>query len=238
VTRSRTEAIRAGDGGELAGHLVLPDSGAGPGLLILQEIFGLSPYIREVCERVAGLGYVALAPDLYWRIEPGVAIDEREPEGFEQALGYMSRLDFEKAVDDSVAALDHLRRLPEVRRAGVGVMGFCLGGGLAFRVAAASDPDCVVCYYGSALAESLEHAGDIHCPILFHFGDADQYLTPEKQERVRAALGGRPELEFHTQPGANHAFDNHYFAFHHPEAAARAWELTKEFLKERLPTEL
>jgi len=185
---------------------------------------------------VAALGYVALAPDLYWRIEPGVAIDEREAGALERAIGYVGRLDFEKAVDDAVVALAHLRTLPEVRGGRAGVMGFCLGGGIAFRVAADSDPDCAVCYYGSAVPDSLERAGDIRCPILFHFGDADEYVPPEKQEQVRRALGDRTAVEFHIHPGANHAFDNHYLApFHHPEAAARAWGQTRAFLKQSLP---
>src|SRR6266853_6899958 len=108
MTQKRTETIQAADGGEFAGHLVIPDAGSGPGLLVIQEIFGVSPYIRDVCDRVAALGYVALAPDLYWRIEPGVSIDEQDPDALERGVAYMSRLDFEKAVDDAVAALAHL----------------------------------------------------------------------------------------------------------------------------------
>jgi carboxymethylenebutenolidase len=236
MTQSRTETIRADGGGEFSGHLVLPDSGSGPGLLIAQEIFGLSPYIKAACERVAALGYVALAPDLFWRLEPGVEIDEQDPDALQRGIGYRQRLDFEKAVDDAVAALGRLRSLPEVAGGRAGVMGFCLGGGISYRVAAAANPDCAICYYGSDIPASLGLAGDISCPILFHFGLADQYLTRDGQEAIRAAFGDRPEAEFHEHAGANHAFDNFNSAmFHHPEASARAWEQTQRFLRATLP---
>jgi carboxymethylenebutenolidase len=241
VTQSRTEAIRAvpgseADGGEFSGHLVLPDSGSGPGLLVVQEIFGLSPYIEAVCERVAQMGYVALAPDLFWRLEPGVAIDEQDPDALQRGLGYRQRLDFEKAVEDAVAALGHLRNLPEVAGGRAGVMGFCLGGGISYRVAAAADPDCAVSYYGSDIPPSVGLAGEISCPILFHFGLADQFLTLDGQEVIRSAFSGRPEAEFHEHPGANHAFDNFNSPmFHHAEASARAWEQTQAFLRAKLP---
>jgi carboxymethylenebutenolidase len=234
----RTEVLRTADGGEFSGYAAVPDAGSGPGLLIVQEIFGISPYIRSVCDRVADLGYVALAPDLYWRIESGVAIDEADPGALEQAFGYMGRLDFEQAVADAVTALAHLRAMPEVASAGgrAGVMGFCLGGGISYRVAAAADPDCAVSYYGSAVPAALGLAPDVTCPILFHFGLADQYLTLDKQEAVRGAFAGRANAEFHEHAGANHAFDNDNAPmFHHAAAAAAAWEQTQAFLREQLP---
>src|SRR4030088_615907 len=102
---SRTEQVRAHDGGELAGYLALPKSGSGPGLVVIQEIFGVNDYIKGVCERLAKLGYVAMAPDLYWRIEPGIAVDERSADFMERGFGYRQRFDFEKGADDAVAAL-------------------------------------------------------------------------------------------------------------------------------------
>jgi|SRR5579872_5381727 len=234
----RTEMIVAPGGGQFAGHTVVPDAGSGPGLLVIQEIFGVSPYIREVCDRVAALGYVAMAPDLYWRIAPGVSIDEQDPDALQQGLGYGGRLDFEAAVGDAVAALQHLRGLPEVAAAGgrAGVMGFCLGGGISYRVAAAADPDCAISYYGSAVPDALGLAGQIACPILFHFGLEDQYLNRERQAAVQKAFAGNPLAEFHHHEGAGHAFDNHNSAmFSHPEAAAAAWGQTRAFLRERLP---
>ena len=152
---SRTEQIRAHDGAHFPGHLALPDLGSGPGLVVVQEIFGVNGYIKSVCERLAKLGYVALAPDLYSRLGPGIAIDEKEPEGLQKAFGYVGRLDFAKAGDDAAASLEHLRDLPEVAHGRAGILGFCLGGGIAYMVAAMSDPVTCVCYYGSAIPDAL-----------------------------------------------------------------------------------
>jgi carboxymethylenebutenolidase len=236
VSTAREERIAAGDGHEFAGHLEIPEAGAGPGLVVLQEIFGVTDYIRAACSRLAALGYVALAPDLYSRIEPRIDYDEREPDSLGKAFAAMQRLDVPRAADDAIATLAHLRELAEVRGRGAGVIGFCLGGGLAYFVAARAEPDVAVCYYGSAIPGALDLASSVHCPILFHFGEADEYITAEQREAVRVAFAGRPNAELHLHPGANHAFDNHNAAmFHHAEAAARAWEQTIAFLRRELP---
>ncbi|MGH2717311.1 MAG: dienelactone hydrolase family protein, partial [Actinomycetota bacterium] len=95
MPQARTETVTVPGRGEFSAHTVLPDSGSGPGLLVIQEIFGISPYIRDVCDRVAALGYVAMAPDLYWRITPGISIDEQDPSALQQAMGYRGRLDLD-----------------------------------------------------------------------------------------------------------------------------------------------
>jgi len=232
----RDERIRAADGHEFAGHLELPEAGAGPGMLVIQEIFGVTEYIKGACTRLAALGYVAMAPDLYARIEPGVAYDEREADSLAKGFAAMQRLDVPRAVDDAIAALGHLRTLPEVTGARAGVIGFCLGGGIAYFVAANAEPDVAVCYYGSAIPAALDLAPAINCPILFHFGEADEYITAEQRAAVRVAFAGKPHAEIHLHPGANHAFDNHNAAmFHHAEAADRAWEQTVAFLGREFP---
>jgi carboxymethylenebutenolidase len=235
MATTRSERIRSQDGHEVEAHLALPRAGSGPGLVVVQEIFGVNDYIKEVCERLAGLGYVALAPDLYSRLERGVAIEETSLDELQRALGYMQRLDWEKAVDDTIAALEHLHRLPEVTDRKAGVIGFCLGGGIAYFVAARSDPDVAVCYYGSAIPDALGEAGQISCPILFHFGLVDGYISDDKRERVRQAFGHQSGVEYHEHPGAGHAFDNPASMFNHAEAAARAWQQTTDFLHRELP---
>lgn len=231
---NRTETITARDGGRFSAHLSLPESGSGPGMVVIQEIFGLTRYIREAADRLAGLGYVALAPDLYWRLEPGVDLDEQRPDSLQRAFEYMGRLDFAQAADDAAAALDHLRRLPEVT-GGSGIIGFCLGGGISYFVAAEAEPDTCVSYYGSAVPNALAMAGQVRCPILFHFGAADEYIPPEKRAEVEEAFAGR-DAEFHVHEGAGHAFDNWNAAmFHHRPAAEEAWGQTVEFLKRTLP---
>ena len=231
---TRTETITAHDGGSFNGYMVLPETGSGPGIVVLQEIFGVGSYIREATQRVAALGLVAIAPDLYWRIQPGAAFDHDEA-GLEKAMALSQGLDFSSAVDDSVAAFEHLRTVPEVQGK-TGVLGFCLGGSLAYMVAAESDPDAAVSYYGSAVPESLERAADITCPTLFHFGGSDPYIPREQVERVKEVADAHAHMELYIQEDAGHAFDNHMSGFHHPAAADAAWRITSEFLQRTLLT--
>jgi len=226
--------VRTADG-ELDAHVVLPESGSGPGIVVLQEIFGVGGYIKEAAERLAGLGYVALAPDLYWRIEPGIALDHTE-EAMGHAFQTAQKLDHALAVSDSVDALATLRKLPEVTDGKAGVLGFCLGGTLAFGVAIEGDPDVAVCYYGSGIAGMLDQSHRIRCPVLFHFGGQDPYIPSEDVDRVAACAASNDAMECHIQPDAGHAFDNHEAPmFHQPEPAARAWEITRKFLARTLP---
>ncbi len=134
----------------------LPAAGTGPGLLLIQEIYGVSDYIRAVAEDLAGLGYVVAAPDLFWRIEPGYQASHDEA-GLKRSLEIGSRFDAEQGVADATAGLRHLRALPEVD-CGTGIIGFCLGGSIAYLVAAqaeldaaAADLGAVVSFYGSLI---------------------------------------------------------------------------------------
>jgi carboxymethylenebutenolidase len=216
--------------GTLDGYLALPESGEGPGLIVVQEIFGVGDYIKSAADRLAQLGYVALAPDLYWRIEPHAT-----PEDLDEAMQFAQQLDHEHAVQDAIAALNALRQHEAVTNNKAGVLGFCLGGTLAFGVAVHGDPDTAVSYYGSGVPDMLGEAGGITCPMLLHFGGADQFIPRERVDRVAQFAAERPNMECHIQEGAGHAFDNPSPMFHNPDAAARAWELTAEFLSRTLP---
>ncbi len=213
--------------------LVLPEAGSGPGVVVLHEIFGVNAYIRRAAERLAELGYVVLVPDLFWRTDPGLALDEHDEESLARGMEAVGRLDRQVAVADAIAALAALRGRPEVTGR-VGVLGFCLGGALAYLVAAEGDPDAAVCYYGSGIADALDAATDITCPVLFHFGADDRFIPREQADRVAALAAGRPEMTCHVHAGAGHAFDNPAPMFHRPEAAAAAWALTGDFLAENL----
>jgi carboxymethylenebutenolidase len=234
----RVERVQTVDG-VMDAHVALPQSGSGPGIVVLQEIYGVGGYIKESADRLAALGYVALAPDLYWRIERGIAIDHDEA-GLGKAFETVQKLDQDLAVRDSIDALRALRALPEVTAGGggAGVLGFCLGGTLAFRVAVEADPDVAVCYYGSGIAGMLDQGEAITCPVLFHFGGQDPYIPREQSDAVCAFASSHPGMECHIQEDAGHAFDNHEAPmFHQPEPAARAWEITREFLARTLPVE-
>jgi carboxymethylenebutenolidase len=226
---TRRETIEPG----FEAHVALPASSSGPGVLLLQEIFGVNDYVRDAARRLAELGYVVLAPDLYWRTEPGL---ELGPGDMQRAFGAAGELDQDLAVEDAVAALAHLRDLPEVTEGRAGVLGFCLGGTLAWRVAAHSDPDVAVCYYGSGIPDALDAADQIACPVLLHFGGADPYIAREQIDAVAALAAAREDFELHVQQDAGHAFDNSFAPqFTNPPAAAAAWQLTSAFLARSLP---
>jgi carboxymethylenebutenolidase len=222
------------DGGQMGAFLSLPESGSGPGVLVLMEIFGVGGYIRRAAERLAELGYVALAPDLYRRTRPGAEYEHDEA-GMAKAFQAIGGVDMEGAVADSIVALEHLRSLPEVTGP-AGVLGFCLGGTLAFGVAVGADPAAAVAYYGSGVDGMLDQSEQVACPVLFHYGAEDSYISHERADLVARAAEARPDWECHIQPDAGHAFDNHDAPmFSRPEAAARAWELTSDFLARSLP---
>jgi carboxymethylenebutenolidase len=235
---TRTQLVHTA-AGDFDAHVAIPATGGGPGMLLLQEIFGVNEYVKDAARRLADLGYVVLAPDLYWRTEPGLALGHDE-EDLQRAFAAMQQLDLEAAIEDSIAALDVLRDLPEVASAGrrAGVLGFCLGGNLAYHVAARAEPDVAVCYYGSTIADALDVAPAITCPMLLHFGGDDPYIPRERAQAVAAMAADRDAIECHVHDGAGHAFDNSFAPmFHEPIAAARAWELTSAFLARALPVD-
>jgi carboxymethylenebutenolidase len=199
--------------------------GDGPGLLLLQEIFGVSDYIRQRAADLAALGYYVIAPEIYWRLDD-TELDESAPDVLERAMGIAGRLDWDLAVSDAVAALEYLTS----RDQGTGVIGFCFGGGLGFNVAAVSSPDVLVSYYGSALPQLLDLAPQVTATSLHHFGDADTFISPDD---IIPALG---DVEVHRYAGAGHAFDNPMPPFHHAEASELAWRRTVAFLSRNLPT--
>ena len=167
---------------------------------MLQEIFGVGGYIKEAAERLAGIGYVALAPDLYWRIEPGIAIDHTEA-GIGEAFQTAQQLDHPLAVSDSIDALKALRELPEVTDGKAGVLGFCLGGTLAFEVAVQGDPDTVASATtepGSPACSTAARRSD--CTVLFHYGGQDPYIPRDQAERVCELARTQSNMECHIHP--------------------------------------
>ena len=231
-TAEKNISIDTADG-PMPAHLWSPPAGAGPALVLVQEIFGVSSYIRDRGRDLAELGYVVCAPEIYWRL-PDAGIDESDPEVLTRAMSLASQVDWPTAVGDVRAALRHVRGLPEVS-GGVGLIGFCFGGGLAFHVAAVDHVDVLVSYYGSALGDLTDLAADVDAPSLHHFGTADAFIPAETIERIRAAVTAHG-ARFETYEGANHAFDNPTPGFHHPQASAAAWQATARFLEEHLPT--
>ncbi len=231
---TRTEQVSTPDGSfDLT--VWRPEAGHGPGLLLIQEIFGVGDYIQAVAEDLAALGYVVAAPDLFWRLKPGhrAVHDEK---GVAESLELGSRFDTHRGVDDAAAALEQLAALPEVR-GGLGIIGFCLGGSIAYFLAARSQVDAVISFYGSAVPGSTDTMAHIGAPIQFHFGGSDPYISRAEVAQVEEAARDRPDTEVHVEEEAGHAFHNRKAPmFHQPEPAARAWRRTEEFLARHLPT--
>jgi carboxymethylenebutenolidase len=232
MSSERTEMVACG-GGEMAMSVWVPDAGSGPGIVLIQEIFGVGAYIRAVAARLAEAGYVVGAPDVFWRFAPGWASSHDEA-GLTASLEVVGKLDAQLAVADCVATLAHLGAADEVVGAPA-VLGFCLGGTLAFGVAAAADPAACVSYYGSGVPDMLGLLDSISCPTLLHFGSADAYIPGERIDAVAEAIRGRPGITLNVER-AGHAFDNHESAIFYDQAAANAaWSKTMAFLAVHLP---
>ncbi|MFF5208392.1 dienelactone hydrolase family protein [Streptosporangium sp. NPDC000396] len=230
--KTRTETVTVADG-SFDMDLWLPENGSGPVVLVIQEIYGVGPYIRKVAEDLAALGYVVGAPDLFWRIQRHWESDHSEA-GTAASLEMVSRFDAPQGVADSAAALAHLRALPEAT-GGTGMVGFCLGGSIAYFLAADAEVDAVLSFYGSAVPDAVELMDRITCPVLFVFGGSDPYIPRDQVARVEQAAAGRPNIEMHVAEQAGHAFHNHEAPqFHDPEAAPVAWARAVEFLRRHL----
>lgn len=230
---SRTILVERDEVGAMPMHVWVPPGGAGPGILLIQEIFGVGAYIRAVADRLCEAGYVVGAPEVFWRFAPGWEAGHDEA-GLKESLEMVAKMDPGLAANDCTAALHVLGELDEVHGA-PGVLGFCLGGTLAWAVAAGGEPGACVSYYGSGVPDMLEHIDSVTCPTLFHFGNADAYIPNEGVERVNAAIGGREGFVLNVE-NAGHAFDNHESEMFWNESAAQAaWAKTMAFLGEHLP---
>jgi carboxymethylenebutenolidase len=230
---TRTQTVQTPDGA-MAAHVALPASGSGPGIVLVHEIFGVNDYVRDGAERLAEAGYVALAPDLFWRTRPGLDLPN-DDEGMAIGREAAGELDGAAAARDAITALDALRALAECDGR-AGVMGFCLGGSIAWQVAAGGEPDAAVIYYGSAIPDALDAADRVTCPTIMHWGGADPFIPREAVAAAVALAATRDNIECHVHEGAGHAFDNHRSArFHVPDARAAAWRQTAAFLARELP---
>ncbi len=205
-------------------------------IVVIQEIFGVNAGIRRKCDRLAEDGYLALAPDLFWRLEPGVELDpDVEPE-FKRALELMGRCEQDLAVRDIEATIRHARDAmdPEHPRAKVGVVGYCLGGRLAFMVAARTDADASVGYYAVGLPELLREKHAIARPLMLHLAGADHFVPPEQQQAIHEALDDHPKVTLYDYPGEDHGFATETGARRSEDAAQLADNRTAAFFAEHL----
>ncbi|MGD2134478.1 MAG: dienelactone hydrolase family protein [Maricaulaceae bacterium] len=229
----RTITIPTPDG-EFTGYLARPGlSGSGPGVIVIQEIFGVNTEMRRICDMLAKEGFSALCPDLFWRIEHNIILTDHTEEEWGRAFELFQTVDVDKAVADIGSAITTMRSRPECRGE-VGAMGFCLGGLLAYLTAARTDVDAAVGYYGVGIQDRLAEADRIEAPLMLHIAGKDQFVPPEAQEAMKEGLKNRPNITLHSYPDQDHAFAREGGAHYDAAAAGEANARTIAFLREHL----
>ena len=227
--------IQAADGGTFMGYLATPESGpesgSPPGVVVIQEIFGINTVMRGITDRVAEAGYLALCPDLFWRQEPGIQLTDQTDEEWARAFELFEGFDLEKGLADLDNTIETLRGTGGCSGK-VGTVGFCLGGRLAYMTATRTKADAAVGYYGVYLTEHLDET--INCPLMLHIAGEDEFAPKEVQEAVHAALDGNPKVTLHDYPGHGHAFARMGGEHYDPESAEEANQRTLDFFKANL----
>lgn len=197
--------VQARDGsGSFGGYLAKPAGGKGPGVVVVQEIFGVNAGIRQMCDDWAAQGFVAYAPDLFWRIEPGVDITDKTEAEWQKAFGLYQKFNVDKGIEDIEASIRAVRARPECSGK-VGVVGFCLGGLLAYLAATRTDADASVGYYGVGLQDRLNESHAIAKPLMLHIATQDKFVPAEAQGRIRESLSANHHVTLHDYD-ADHAF--------------------------------
>jgi carboxymethylenebutenolidase len=176
-----------------------------PGIVLIQEIFGVNDVMRRTADEFAKQGYIVLCPDLFWRIKPGIQITDKTQKEWDLAFALFQKFDQNKGTEDLGSTMDELRRTPGCSGK-VGAVGYCLGGKLAYLMSARTTIDCSVSYYGVAIDAALNEASKIKKPLMLHVAEDDQFVPHDVQDKMRAVLGKNPLVTMHTYPGVNHAF--------------------------------
>lgn len=222
-----------GRDGDFSAYLSVPAGGSGPGLLVIQEIFGVNASMRQICDSYAAQGMVALCPDLFWRQEPGIQITDKSEAEWKKAFELFQGFDVDKGVVDMKDSLAALRNLDSCTGK-AGTVGYCLGGKLAFLMAVHSDADCNISYYGVGLDELVGDAGRISHPTLLHIAEADEFVPKDAQTRIKDALATHPQVTLYSYPGMPHAFARVDGIHYDGAAATLANGRTSDFLTDHL----
>ena len=225
--------IAASDGsGSFSGYLATPKSGYGPGLVLAQEIFGVNKSMRQIADDYAAQGFVVFVPDLFWRLQPDIQLGYT-PEDWQKAFGYFQAFDVDKGVEDIQSSITALRARYGVN-GHVGVMGFCLGGKLAYLSACRTDADVAIGYYGVGIQDLLHEADKARCDVVLHIAALDSYCTPENQQAITQGLADKPGFAVHIYPEVDHAFARPEGEHYNAAASALAHQRSHEALKRTL----
>jgi carboxymethylenebutenolidase len=211
-----------GPDGSFEGYLALPAEGTGPSIMVLGEIYNVNDWVRAVTDRYAEAGFVAFAPDVYWRNAPRIYLDYN-PEDQKRGRKLAAELDIGLAIKDLETCMAFLRNHERSNRK-VGIVGFCLGGQLAYRFAAQSSPDAISVYYGTKLQDLVEMVRQISCPTQLHFGETDHSVPGSAAHDIARVAADMPNIAVHIYEGVGHAFNR----FGYPPFDARAAELAEQ----------
>ena len=213
-------------------YVARPEGNPRAAIVVIQEIFGVNAGIRRKCDRLAEDGYLAVAPDLFWRLEPGVELDpDIEPE-FKRALDLMGKFNQDQGIRDIEAAIHWIRRHESVRK--VGAVGYCLGGRLAYMTAARTDVDASVGYYAVGIDGLLREKHAIAHPLMLHIAGEDGFVDKATQKAMHEGLDDHPKITLHDYPGLDHGFATEFGKRRDEEGANLADERTAEFFAEHL----
>lgn len=208
-----------GEDGDFAAYVARPAQPGGAAVVVIQEIFGVNQVMRDVCDELAAQGFVAVCPDLFWRIEPGIDITDQSEAEWKRAFELFNAFEVGPGVRDIAATIDTVRAWKDVNGK-VGAVGYCLGGLLAFLTACRTDADASVSYYGVGIEQRVAEADKLARPLLMHIAEKDQFVPKEAQEVILNALKNHQQIEIHTYPGCDHAFARKG-GEHFDEAAAK-----------------
>ena len=217
---------------EFGAYVARPAGTPKAAIVVIQEIFGINAGIRRKCDLLAEQGYLAVAPDLFWRLEPGIELDpDIEPE-FQQALDYMGKFDADEGVRDIEATIKWARKESDDRK--VGAVGYCLGGKLAYMTAARTDSDATVGYYAVGVPDMLREAQAIANPLMLHIPTEDGFVDKEAQKAMHEGLDDHPKVTLHDYEGLDHGFATQFGKRRDEEGATLADERTEDFFKTHL----
>ena len=191
--------------GTFSAYVARPSRSPAPAVVVIQEIFGVNQVMRDITDGLAAEGFLAICPDLFWRIEPGIDITDKSEAEWKRAFELFNAFDVEGGVNDIAATIDLIRADPGCSGK-VGAVGFCLGGLLAFLTATRTDADTSVSYYGVGIESRVAEVEKLANPLLMHIAEEDQFVPKAAQEVILKALKDHPQIEIHTYPGRDHAF--------------------------------
>src|SRR3984893_15756131 len=219
--------------GKFRPHISRPAKLPAPPEVVLQELFGVNADIQANCDELAAQGLLAIAPDLFWRQEPGVDLDVRSEAAWQRGLQLYAAYNRDAGMKDIMETVRTAVELPE-STGKVALHGYCLGALMAFITAARYEVDAAVAYHGSDTEKYLGEVGGLEAPLLMHLGEEDEFISKAAQAQIKAALAGKANATVYSYPGQRHAFSRHNGAHYNASAAALANRRTSEFLHQQL----